>query len=75
MPHLEEHELKKIAFYKGAKFRVFGLSHVHLSVGFLRVLPSVRPLRCGEKEEITIEYSLKQQDQNPVDIVFLVSCF
>uniref|UniRef100_A0A3Q3BI28 Uncharacterized protein n=1 Tax=Kryptolebias marmoratus TaxID=37003 RepID=A0A3Q3BI28_KRYMA len=49
-------EMKKIAFYEPAKFRVYASGLGRLSAGFLRILPYTSPLRCGEQEEITIEY-------------------
>ncbi|XP_037836837.1 alpha-2-macroglobulin-like protein 1, partial [Kryptolebias marmoratus] len=71
-PKLERREMKKIAFYEPAKFRVYASGLGRLSAGFLRILPYTSPLRCGEQEEITIEYSLRQQTNNPVQIVFLI---
>ncbi|XP_021169386.2 alpha-2-macroglobulin [Fundulus heteroclitus] len=62
----------KVPYYEIGKFQVHESGPGLATRGFLKVVPSPRPLRCYHVEEITVEYSLEPRNPGPVDIVLLV---
>uniref|UniRef100_A0A3B3CMN5 Alpha-2-macroglobulin domain-containing protein n=1 Tax=Oryzias melastigma TaxID=30732 RepID=A0A3B3CMN5_ORYME len=56
-----EHEKHKTPFFTSATTTVSESGPGPTTGGFLRVQTVDKPLRCGETEEITIQYSLKKE--------------
>uniref|UniRef100_A0A8C8DNB2 Uncharacterized protein n=1 Tax=Oryzias sinensis TaxID=183150 RepID=A0A8C8DNB2_9TELE len=68
-----EHEKHKSPFFTSATITVSESGPGPTTGGFLRVRTVEKPLRCGETEEITIQYSLESEYSPILEIIFLVS--
>ncbi|KAK5617048.1 hypothetical protein CRENBAI_016532 [Crenichthys baileyi] len=62
----------KITYYDIGWFKVDKSCLGPHTCGFLKVLSFDKPLHCFKEEEITIEYSVEQHNQDFLDIVYLV---
>uniref|UniRef100_A0A3B3CPZ6 Alpha-2-macroglobulin domain-containing protein n=1 Tax=Oryzias melastigma TaxID=30732 RepID=A0A3B3CPZ6_ORYME len=70
-----EHEKHKTPFFTSATTTVSESGPGPTTGGFLRVQTVDKPLRCGETEEITIQYSLKKEYTPILEVIYLVSFF
>uniref|UniRef100_A0A3P9GXE3 Uncharacterized protein n=1 Tax=Oryzias latipes TaxID=8090 RepID=A0A3P9GXE3_ORYLA len=68
-----EHEKHKSPFFTSATITVSESGPGPTTGGFLRVRTVEKPLRCGETEEITIQYSLESEYSPILEIIFLVN--
>ncbi|MED6236848.1 hypothetical protein ATANTOWER_015120, partial [Ataeniobius toweri] len=67
-----EHPGHKITYYDIAWFKVDKSCLGPHTCRFLKVLSFDKPLHCFKEEEITIEYSVEQHNQDFLDIIYLV---